>query len=405
MSVTRRSKSRPPKKFECSGFGDCHMTFTRSEHLARHIRKHTGERPFRCTCGRSFSRLDNLRQHAHTVHAADTPVTAAVTSSTAAPLSAPLPYRHSRPSSMSNVTVPLRDSLPPPHALAFPPPQRFRPNQHRPGPLNLRSLPHETDGSYSGSPPISPTSCPGSLLQPSISSALSAHTPTSPYFTAPLSPASRGTKFSHALKPDAYSPAPYSPVSYSPAAPRFNATTNFTPPASGSMPLSAMPDADYRDRRQIETYYSDDEPNQRFAPRASIAHGISLPLPVPQQYMPEHRDYVYSSSANGPTSLHPRAQSGSVSSSTFSNNSSVSSAHVRQASLPESLPEPNVPDDQPVRLPPMRTIAGFEPEYERGRRDPRDPRGDLAIQKLQELKREQDLKGVSVLLEAASMTS
>ncbi|CAO1631823.1 unnamed protein product [Parajaminaea phylloscopi] len=58
--------------FQCRGFGDCNMTFTRSEHLARHIRKHTGERPFRCHCGKSFSRLDNLRQHAQTVHADET---------------------------------------------------------------------------------------------------------------------------------------------------------------------------------------------------------------------------------------------------------------------------------------------------------------------------------------------
>jgi len=32
------------------------------------FRKHTGERPFTCHCGKQFSRLDNLRQHAQTVH-------------------------------------------------------------------------------------------------------------------------------------------------------------------------------------------------------------------------------------------------------------------------------------------------------------------------------------------------
>ncbi|KAF8149009.1 hypothetical protein K438DRAFT_1438999, partial [Mycena galopus ATCC 62051] len=45
------------------------MVFSRSEPLARHIGKHTGERPFTCHCSKQFSRLDNLRQHAQTVHA------------------------------------------------------------------------------------------------------------------------------------------------------------------------------------------------------------------------------------------------------------------------------------------------------------------------------------------------
>ncbi|OZJ06801.1 hypothetical protein BZG36_00162 [Bifiguratus adelaidae] len=58
-----------PKLFQCTGFGDCRMIFTRSEHLARHARKHTGEKPFKCIvagCGRMFSRFDNMMQHTQT---------------------------------------------------------------------------------------------------------------------------------------------------------------------------------------------------------------------------------------------------------------------------------------------------------------------------------------------------
>ncbi|TYJ55572.1 hypothetical protein B9479_003722 [Cryptococcus floricola] len=60
------------KLFRCRGYGECDKVFTRSEHLARHVRKHTGERPFPCHCGKAFSRLDNLRQHAATVHSEQT---------------------------------------------------------------------------------------------------------------------------------------------------------------------------------------------------------------------------------------------------------------------------------------------------------------------------------------------
>ncbi|KAJ6529464.1 hypothetical protein DFH09DRAFT_1285314 [Mycena vulgaris] len=67
--VGKRYRPAPAKTFQCRGFGECRMVFSRSEHLARHVRKHTGERPFTCHCSKQFSRLDNLRQHAQTVHA------------------------------------------------------------------------------------------------------------------------------------------------------------------------------------------------------------------------------------------------------------------------------------------------------------------------------------------------
>lgn len=91
---SRSGKKKKSQRFYCTEFPPCNLSFTRSEHLARHIRfvspcagreggeggffffanglsvgrKHTGERPFQCHCSRRFSRLDNLRQHAQTVH-------------------------------------------------------------------------------------------------------------------------------------------------------------------------------------------------------------------------------------------------------------------------------------------------------------------------------------------------
>ncbi|KAL7409903.1 hypothetical protein BDY24DRAFT_344629, partial [Mrakia frigida] len=65
---TRISTPKIQKSFQCVGYGLCAMTFMRSEHLARHVRKHTGEKPFVCHCTRSFSRIDNLRQHCAAIH-------------------------------------------------------------------------------------------------------------------------------------------------------------------------------------------------------------------------------------------------------------------------------------------------------------------------------------------------
>ena len=36
--VNKRYRPAPAKTFQCRGYGDCRMVFSRSEHLARHIR-------------------------------------------------------------------------------------------------------------------------------------------------------------------------------------------------------------------------------------------------------------------------------------------------------------------------------------------------------------------------------
>ncbi|WVW78778.1 hypothetical protein I302_100740 [Kwoniella bestiolae CBS 10118] len=61
----------PAKGFSCPLLS-CGRLFKRLEHLKRHVRTHTQERPYECTrCAKRFSRSDNLTQHIKTHEKAD----------------------------------------------------------------------------------------------------------------------------------------------------------------------------------------------------------------------------------------------------------------------------------------------------------------------------------------------
>ncbi|KAL3464201.1 fungal-specific transcription factor domain-containing protein [Aspergillus heterothallicus] len=62
--------SAVPGQTKCS---ICQSTFRRPEHLKRHFRSHTKEKPFECTqCGRHFSRTDTLHRHELSHHTGGT---------------------------------------------------------------------------------------------------------------------------------------------------------------------------------------------------------------------------------------------------------------------------------------------------------------------------------------------
>ncbi|KAF9491671.1 hypothetical protein BDN71DRAFT_1592166 [Pleurotus eryngii] len=53
----------------------CQATFTRPQHVARHMRSHTGDKPYKCEfCGDQFARSDLLSRHVNKSHASEKPI-------------------------------------------------------------------------------------------------------------------------------------------------------------------------------------------------------------------------------------------------------------------------------------------------------------------------------------------
>ncbi|WWC60456.1 uncharacterized protein I303_103028 [Kwoniella dejecticola CBS 10117] len=135
------------KMFRCRGYGECDKVFTRSEHLARHVRKHTGERPFPCHCGKAFSRLDNLRQHAATVHADQSALNEAMLASLA-PVHAALSQRANRDQRKRGEVVEV-----PKNAVERPRHAEYRAQKTSPGGSTIQHQLPPPDSPYAQYPP------------------------------------------------------------------------------------------------------------------------------------------------------------------------------------------------------------------------------------------------------------
>ncbi|KAE8420800.1 hypothetical protein BDV36DRAFT_306294 [Aspergillus pseudocaelatus] len=111
--------STKEREFQCDF---CNRKFRKLEHLQRHTRRHTHEKPFSCPCGACFSRQDLLRRHERIVHGTSTshqgtmtthPLTgsqlAGLTSSRAEPI--PLSSRFEAITEMLQMNDPVLESI------------------------------------------------------------------------------------------------------------------------------------------------------------------------------------------------------------------------------------------------------------------------------------------------------
>lgn len=113
LAEARPKKVRKPKLRTCRS---CSRSFARLEHLKRHERSHTKEKPFECPrCSSCFSRQDLLVRHQRTVHSAsNNPPATATTTTTASAAAATTPPT----TPTAKTSTPAVKKVPPPPTTA-----------------------------------------------------------------------------------------------------------------------------------------------------------------------------------------------------------------------------------------------------------------------------------------------
>ncbi|PYH48759.1 uncharacterized protein BP01DRAFT_379163 [Aspergillus saccharolyticus JOP 1030-1] len=106
----------------------CGRSFRRTEHLERHVRTHTKEKPYICFCGAAFTRRDLLKRHTNIAHPGNglvSPNSQPDTESVEPQQSLPPPSKPaSAPPAPPPASVPQTAAAPPPGFIVPPPTSR-----------------------------------------------------------------------------------------------------------------------------------------------------------------------------------------------------------------------------------------------------------------------------------------